>query len=71
MMALELGDLRELDFDLDLIGLDADKIEAILNPLEPDFAPGTEDEQGKLDQLEPKLVKCPTCNTEFNAREQM
>jgi ParB-like chromosome segregation protein Spo0J len=71
MMALELGDLRELDFDLDLIGLDNDKIESILNPPEPDFAPGTEDEQGKLDQLVPKIVKCPACNTEFNAREQM
>jgi ParB-like chromosome segregation protein Spo0J len=69
MMALELGDLRELDFDLDLIGLDADKIEAILNPLESDFAPGTEDDQGKLDQLEPKLVKCPHCGVEWDLRE--
>jgi ParB-like chromosome segregation protein Spo0J len=68
MMALELGDLRELDFDLNLIGLDADKIEAILNPLEPDFAPGTEDDQGKLDQLEPKLVKCPHCQSTFDSR---
>jgi ParB-like chromosome segregation protein Spo0J len=68
MMALELGDLRELDFDLNLIGLDNDKIEAILNPLEPDFAPGTEDDQGKLDQLEPKLVKCPHCQSTFDSR---
>jgi ParB-like chromosome segregation protein Spo0J len=68
MMALELGDLRELDFDLNLIGLNADKIEAILNPLEPDFAPGTEDDQGKLDQLEPKLVKCPHCQSTFDSR---
>jgi ParB-like chromosome segregation protein Spo0J len=63
MMALELGDLRELDFDLDLIGLDADKIEAILNPLEPDFAPGTEDEQGKLDEKSP--IECPHCHMHF------
>ena len=63
MMALELGDLRELDFDLDLIGLDADKIEAILNPLEPDFAPGTEDDQGKLDEKSP--IECPHCHMHF------
>jgi ParB-like chromosome segregation protein Spo0J len=71
MMALELGDLRELDFDLDLIGLDAAQIEAALNPAEPNFEPGTESDQGKLDQLEPKIVKCPQCQKQFDAREQM
>ena len=35
MLALEIGELREVDFDLDLIGLDNDKIESILNPSEP------------------------------------
>ena len=32
MLGLELTDLRELDFDLDLTGFDADEIEAALNP---------------------------------------
>jgi len=32
LLGLELADLRELDFDLGLIGFDADEIEAALNP---------------------------------------
>jgi len=39
-------------------------------PEMPDFAPGTEEDQGKLDQLEPKIVKCPHCGEEFDLREQ-
>ena len=35
MLALELADLREMDFDLGLMGFDADEIEAALNPPEP------------------------------------
>ena len=36
----------------------------------PDFEPATEDEQGKLDELEPKWVTCPHCGTEYDLREQ-
>lgn len=68
MLALELSDLREMDFDLELTGFDAEAIEAALNPQEPDFAPGTEDDQGKLDELSPKMVICPKCNTTFDSR---
>ena len=68
MLALELSDLREMDFDLELTGFDAASIEAVLNPQEPDFAPGTEDDQGKLDELSPKIVICPKCNTTFDSR---
>jgi len=48
-------------------GFTPEEIEAML----PDFEPGTEDDQGQLDQLEPKIVKCPKCNTEFDCREQV
>jgi DNA modification methylase len=34
MLGLELADLREADFDLDLVGFDAAEIEAALNPVE-------------------------------------
>jgi DNA modification methylase len=34
MLGLELAELREADFDLDLIGFDAKEIEAALNPVE-------------------------------------
>ena len=36
----------------------------------PDFEPATIDEQGRLDELEPKIVICPHCGKEFNLREQ-
>lgn len=69
MLGLELADLREADFDLDLIGFDSDTIEAFLNPEEPDFTPGDKDDQGRLDQLEPKIIICPECKHKFDYRE--
>lgn len=36
----------------------------------PDFEPGSEDDQGRLDELEPKWVVCPRCGGEFDLREQ-
>ena len=36
----------------------------------PDFEPATIDEQGRLDELEPKIVICPHCGKEFDLREQ-
>ena len=63
MLGLELSDLRELDFDLDLTGFDADEIESALNPCEPDFEPGTEGDQGKLDEKSP--IECPHCKKFF------
>lgn len=63
MLSLELSDLREMDFDLGLTGFDAEGIEAILNPDEPDFPPGTEDDQGKLDEKSP--IECPHCRKFF------
>jgi ParB-like chromosome segregation protein Spo0J len=35
LLGLELADLREADFDLDVLGFDADEIESTLNPPEP------------------------------------
>jgi ParB-like chromosome segregation protein Spo0J len=63
MLGLELSDLREADFNLGLIGFDADEIEQALNPEGPNFAPGTEDDQGKLDEKNP--IECPHCHKFF------
>jgi ParB-like chromosome segregation protein Spo0J len=63
MLALELADLRELDFDLNLTGFDGDEIEAALNPQEPNFEAGTEEDQGKLDEKSP--IECPHCRKFF------
>ena len=41
---------------------------AAFNQDEPEFKPGTEDDQGQLDKLAPKMVNCPHCKTTFDAR---
>jgi hypothetical protein len=62
ILAVEIEGLKELDFDIELTGFDpADFIV-------PDFQPGTEDEQGQLDELQPKMVKCPHCDQLFDSR---
>ena len=66
MLALELGEIGELGFDLDLTGFKAEEIQT-LQP--PDFEPGTEEDQGKLDELDPKWIACPHCGKEFDARQ--
>jgi ParB-like chromosome segregation protein Spo0J len=67
MLRVELKDLDEGGFDLTLTGFDLGELTALFD--EPDFAPGTEDDQGKLDQLEPKIVNCPHCGQDFDLRE--
>ena len=68
MLATELQDLAALDFDLGLVGFDGEELARLLE--DPQFEPGTEDDQGKLDELAPKWVKCPHCGQEFDSREQ-
>jgi len=34
-----------------------------------DFKPGTEEEQGKLDELKEMLVQCPKCGDQFDGRQ--
>jgi len=63
------GLLTEDDELLDAAGFDEDELAALLN--EPNFEAGNEDDQGQLDQLEPKIVTCPKCKTEFDCREQV
>lgn len=66
MLRLELEELQELDFDLDLTGFSSDEIYEL--NLEPNFDAGTLDDQGKLDELQPKMVNCPHCNKDFDSR---
>jgi ParB-like chromosome segregation protein Spo0J len=64
----ELGDLHGEQFAMGLLGFDADELERLMYA--PDFEPGTEEDQGQLDQLAPKIVTCPHCGEEFDSREQ-
>lgn len=64
------NEVRGLDddgFDLALLGFDERELANLL--LAADFEPGSEDDQGRLDQLSPKMVICPHCQHEFNSRE--
>jgi hypothetical protein len=58
------SDLTDLgpDFDIDLLGIKEFS-------LVPEFEPGTEDDQGKLDEKKPLVTQCPNCGECFDANE--
>lgn len=58
----DLGDLGP-DMNIDLLGIR----DFTLEP--PDFKPGTEEEQGKLDEKAPLVTQCPNCGECFDANE--
>jgi len=68
MLALEFEELRGEDFDLSLIGFAEEDLSRLINGV--NFEPGTEAEQGKLDELAPQIVECPHCGESFNVRDQ-
>jgi len=67
MLKIELQDLDAQGFDLSLTGFEVGELTALFD--QPDFSPGTEDDQGKLDELSPKMVQCPHCGQEYDLRE--
>ena len=67
MLKAEIETLNIEGFELDILGFNDDELHRIL--AEPNFEAGTEDEQGQLDQLDPKMVICPKCQHEFDSRE--
>jgi len=44
-------------------------LDGLLDAPVPDFGQGSEDDQGRLDELSPKMVKCPGCGQSFDARK--
>jgi ParB family transcriptional regulator, chromosome partitioning protein len=68
MLAVELDELRDADFDIDLLGFDQKELDELIGS--PDFDPGTQEQQSRLDELAPKMVKCPHCGESFDARAQ-
>ncbi|MCU6603780.1 ParB N-terminal domain-containing protein [Peribacillus frigoritolerans] len=62
--------LQELDDgsnDLDLTGFDESELEDLMTQFHvPEFEPGTEEEQGRLDEFDEKeTIICPHCGHEF------
>lgn len=67
-LRVELEDLAG-DFG-ELTGFSEDELADLLKPYEmPEFDAGNESDQGKLDELDPKMVKCPHCQIEWDLRE--
>lgn len=66
MLAIEIDELKEAGFDLSFTGFTSEDINALKTP---DFYAASEDDQGKLDQLDPKWIACPHCGKEFDARQ--
>jgi len=67
LLTIELNELLADGFALDILGFDIEELKTLLD--EPNFEPATEDEQGKLDELDPKWIACPHCGKEFDARQ--
>ena len=63
LLALEVSDLNALHFDLDTVGFDDFEVRGMLGSV-PDFAPGSEEDQGRLDSIKP--IVCPNCGHEFH-----
>lgn len=61
MINSELENLGPID--VNLLGIK----DFIVDPIE--FDPGSIEDQGILDELEPKMVKCPFCDSKFDARK--
>lgn len=62
LLAIELSDLHADEFDMALLGFDSDELSTLMGFV-PDFQPGSEDDQGRLD--EKAKITCPECKHEF------
>jgi ParB-like chromosome segregation protein Spo0J len=63
LLALELADLREVDFDFGLMGFDAAEIEAMLNPPERESS----SQEINPDGFDMEC-RCPKCGFEFDPK---
>ena len=70
LLTLELQDLVNEEYDLDLTGFSDEELSALIHD-EINFEPGGEEDQGKLDEIDPKIVVCPHCNEEFDVRKNV
>lgn len=64
LLAVELDELREMGFDMELTGFEAHELNELIGT--PNFGPAGADEQGKLDKLAERIVQCPFCEQRFD-----
>lgn len=65
LLGLELGELRELEYDLDLTGFDADEITKLINDAPEVEAPG---EFGTYDETISTAHSCPKCGYRWSGQ---
>jgi len=65
---VEMNMLNEENFDLSQLGFSSEELKNLLTD-QNDFDEGTIDEQGQLDELDPKIITCPHCQKQFDLRE--
>ena len=63
LLRVELGALHEDEFNMELLGFTASELSVAMG-LGVDLEPGTQDDQGKLDEKAP--IICPACAHEFH-----
>lgn len=66
LLRLEVHALDEAGFDLADLGFSGTELDLLM--FDGNFEPGSEDEQGRLDELAPKIVTCPHCGEDFDSR---
>jgi ParB-like chromosome segregation protein Spo0J len=67
LLKLEMKDLDDNEFDLSKTGFGIGELSAMFDQI--NFEPGKEEDQGKLDELDPKMIQCPHCGQDFDLRE--
>jgi ParB-like chromosome segregation protein Spo0J len=65
-LKVEIGELKELDFDINLLGFDDEFLRELDENL--NFDPSDKDSQGDLENLSPVYVVCPKCGHEFDSK---
>lgn len=71
LLMAELEGLAAEGMTMQDVGFDQDALEQLGVNGCANFEPGTIEDQGQLDQLDPKMVTCPHCKTEFDCRDQV
>lgn len=66
LLRLEIHALDDVGFDLANLGFEGSELDLLM--FDANFQPGSEDDQGKLDELAPKMVCCPECGHGFDSR---
>ncbi len=68
LLKLELEDLQDMDFDLELTGFELPEVDDILGN-GADFDPDENAEVPHLDETQPKTATCPHCGHVFELKE--